>query len=61
MDRKGRDLLVHDSLEVLVALLRDVAIVSRGLRIPRELLPHATAGNDRHHELCSPEPHLRGP
>ena len=61
MEREGRDLLVYDSLEVLIALFRDVAVANRGLLLPRKLLPHAAAGDDWHHEPCSTEPHLQGP
>lgn len=50
---------VYDGLEVRVALLGDVRVARGGLRLPRELLPHSAARDDRHHQLGLAEPYLQ--
>lgn len=52
---------VYDCLEVRIALLRDLRVARGGLRLPRELLPHSAARDDRHHQLGLAEPHLQVP
>lgn len=52
---------VYDCLEVCVALLGDVRVARGGLLLPRELLPHSAARDNRHHQLGLAEPHLHVP
>lgn len=50
---------VYDGLEIGVALLGDVWVACRSLLLPRELLSHSAARDDRHLQLRFPEPDLQ--
>lgn len=50
---------VYDGLEVGVTLLADVRVACCRLLLPRELLSHPSARDDRHHQLRLAEPHLQ--